>query len=118
MLYMGMDFLHFERDKIMGMTEKEKKLLKGNKVVVVSRDGKNLPGGYLHKVYLSLAVIRPDGSKVYAPHGRGYSPYWINNLGCYAYHYKTGFSQKTKATYDSDRVMLQEEADRLNRESV
>lgn len=80
------------------------------KYVVITRTGTNIGNGYLSRVFLSIALIRADGSKVY----KGHSPYWIENRGWWAYHYKTGLSKADKLSFDAAKQELQSICDNLN----
>lgn len=90
------------------------KLKDGEKAVVVRRTGKNISGSYCHYVMASIAIERPDGSKVYRPKGNGHSPYWISGTGNFVAHYRTGMNKADFALYQGLVGQLMERAEEIN----
>lgn len=94
---------------------REKYILKDGEMVCVEHRKGRAAGPYGCWVMSSLCVKRRDGSKVYRPVGRGYSPYWLEESFWYYEHHRTGLSKADRAQYDKEIKWLEALAENYNR---
>lgn len=83
---------------------------RGEHAEIIHRKGNNIGNSYMSRVLASIAIIRPDGGKVY----RGHTPYWIESTNTYALHYKSGLNKADNAAFNSEIEQLKEVVNQIN----
>jgi hypothetical protein len=82
----------------------------GERAEVIHRAGNCIGNSYMYRIYASIAIIRPDGSKIYC----GHTPYWLGSTATYAAHYRSGLSHRDAAAYNAECAQLQADVDCIN----
>jgi hypothetical protein len=88
------------------------KLLPGQKAVLVDRQGRAV-GPYNHQLIISVRIDRKDGTTIFWPKNRGYSPYILSSREFIA-HWKSGLNKYDTADYAKTRKLFQGFCDDLN----